>query len=128
MEQRAWTHDESPEALPSAAAYRLGCRCDDCRKANSEYMKAYRRRKVPMEVRAANTPKYHTHKGKPSPLTARNWGCAHDACLAMAGLFLDGDGVVRDTATKEADPLFGSEVPRAPRRKRPPATDLTGSN
>lgn len=118
MEQRNWTHEELPEGIPSAAAYRLGCRCDSCREKNSTYMKAYRRRKVPMEARRNGTPAYHSHKGKPSPLTARNWGCPHEVCLAMAGLFLDADGIVRHVVTKEVDQLFGVEQPRKPARKR----------
>jgi hypothetical protein len=109
LDQRQWTHSELPEARPSAAAYRLGCRCDACCTANREYMRAWRARRVQNAERPDGTAEYHNHQGKPSPTTARRWGCAQASCLAMAGLYLDPLGVVRRVVDDTVDPAFGAE-------------------
>jgi hypothetical protein len=112
LDQRQWTHEELPEARPSAAAYRLGCRCAECSTAHAAYQAAWRARRVQNEERTDGTPEYHNHQGKPSPTTARRWGCAQASCLAMAGLYLDPMGVVRRFVDDEVDPAFG-ETPAA---------------
>ena len=89
MEQRTWTHEETPNGVPSAAAYRTGCKCEACREANIKYMQAYHARKVVLEDNADGTIFYHCHKGAPSSSTAIKWGCTHPRCLKLAGLYFD---------------------------------------
>lgn len=111
-EQRQWTHEESPRGVPSASAYRLGCRCGNCTEMYRNYMKEYRRNKVPIQQNPDETAFYHTHKGQPSSNTARRWGCSHPRCLSLADLHLNEDGVVVDDATGTVDPWFGAANPQ----------------
>jgi len=103
---RQWTHDESPEMVPSAATYRLGCRCAECSEANRLYMQAYRAARVQHIERPDGTTQYHAHKGQPSKRTARAHLCIHPRCLDLAGLTLV-EGVIRDKATGAIDATFG---------------------
>lgn len=112
MEQRAWHHSESPEGEPSAAARRLGCKCDDCRTAHIAYMRMYHKNRIPAQENANGTTVYHSHKGQPSDTTARRWGCIHPRCLYLAGLYLDTDGIVRSKADDATDPTFGLPEPK----------------
>ena len=89
MEQRSWTHEETPSGLPSAAAYRTGCKCEACRQANIAYMQAYHARQVALEDNSDGTTFYHAHKGQPAANTAKKWGCIHPRCLNLAGLYFD---------------------------------------
>lgn len=104
---RNWTHEESPEAKPSAAAYRLGCRCPDCRLANSEYMRHYRASRVDQVENPDGTTMYHSHIGQPSKRTARKHMCIHPRCLDMAGLMIL-NGAVVNKATSIVDDTFGT--------------------
>ena len=83
MELRVWIHEELPEGRASAAAYREGCRCSDCREANSAYMREYRARRVREKENLDGTSVYHNHKGQPSGRTARRWHCVHPRCPAL---------------------------------------------
>lgn len=107
IENRNWVHDEAPEGKPSAAAYRLGCRCSDCKEANAVYMRAYRARRVAHVENTDGTTVYHSHVGQPSKRTARKHLCIHPRCLDLAGLALT-DGVVVNAATGVADARFGA--------------------
>lgn len=89
MEQRKWTHEETPNKVPSAAAYRTGCKCEDCRQANIRYMRLYHSRTVVQEDNPDGTTFYHVHKGAPSVTTAKKWGCIHPRCLNLGGLYFD---------------------------------------
>lgn len=113
MEQRTWTHEETPLGVPSAAAYRTGCKCDACREANIAYMKAYHARLVALEDNEDGTTFYHAHKGAPSTTTAVKWGCIHPRCLNLGSLYLDAaTGRVHRKADDSLEPAFG--VPVAP--------------
>jgi len=105
---RKWTHDESPELKPSAATYRLGCRCYECKAANSTYMAAYRAKQVEAAENLDGTAVYHSHLGQPSKRTARKWMCIHPRCLALAGLAMTPEGAVVDAVTGVADAMFGA--------------------
>ena len=107
IENRDWIHAEAPEGKPSAAAYRLGCRCSECREANAAYMRAYRMSRVAQAENKDGTTVYHSHNGQPSKRTARRWACIHPRCLNLAGLELR-DGVVVDPVTGVADATFGA--------------------
>ena len=89
MNQRVWSHTETPTGKPSAAAYRTGCKCEDCRQANITYMRLYHARIAALEDNADGTVVYHVHKGAPSRTTAIKWGCTHPRCLHLAGLYFD---------------------------------------
>ena len=108
--QRAWTHNEMPGGKPSAAARRLGCKCEECRQLQIAYMKEYRKSKVPTIDNEDGTTFYHSHKGQPSATTARTWGCIHPRCLKLAGLYLDGE-VVRLRSDDTAADEFGTPKP-----------------
>lgn len=97
MQQRTWHHSESPDGLPTAATYRLGCRCDDCGAAYRAYLAAYRASRTSRNTDGTRT--YHTHVGQPSPRTARKYRCTHPRCLHLAGLYLDHRGIVRHAGT-----------------------------
>lgn len=56
-----------------AGTYRSGCRCDECRKANTE------RCRISREQRARRTPPLEAH-GKAA--TYSNWACRCDPCKA----------------------------------------------
>lgn len=109
IENRDWIHAEAPEGKPSAAAYRLGCRCSGCREANSAYMKAYRAKRVQDKQNEDGTTVYHSHNGQPSKRTARKWMCIHPRCLDMAGLMLL-NGAVVNKHTAIVDPTFGAAI------------------
>jgi hypothetical protein len=108
IENRNWTHDENPEAKPSAATYREGCRCDGCKEANSAYMRAYRAKRVREAEAKDGTSIYHTHAGQPSKRTSRKWLCIHPRCLKLAGLALNAEGAVVSASTGVIDPTFGA--------------------
>ena len=96
---REWTHEESPEGLPSASTARLGCKCSECRAAWREYISAYRRSR---QKEAG----LHSHRGQPSKRTARRWRCTHPRCLDLAGLTVTADGTVVNLSTGRPDPFF----------------------
>lgn len=106
-DERVWVHNEAPEGKPSAAAYRIGCRCSECKEANAQYMRDYRARRVDTKENKDGTAFYHSHKGQPSKRTARNHLCVHPRCLSLAGLTLV-DGVVYNAATGIVDPKWGA--------------------
>lgn len=106
------------EGVPSRAGYQKGCRCEECRRLNTDYLAQYRRKKVPLAQVANGSPQWHTHKGQPSATTARTWGCSHDECLRQAGLYLDIEGVVRLMSNNMIDPVFGLVVPRKAGKKK----------
>lgn len=111
MEQRRWTHEESPNGVPSASAFRLGCKCEDCRQANIKYMQAYHARKVALEDNPDGTTHWHSHKGAPSASTAKKWGCIHPRCLKLAGLYYNAaTGEVRYRADDTVADGFGLPV------------------
>ena len=113
MEQRKWTHEETPNKVPSAAAYRTGCKCEDCRQANIIYMKLYHGNRVPLVDNADGTTFYHSHKGQPSGNTAKKWGCIHPRCLNLGGLYYDAaTQQVRRKADDTIEPAFG--IPKEP--------------
>jgi len=89
MEQRRWTHEETPNGVPSAGAFRTGCKCEDCRQANITYMRLYHSHRVALTDSPDGTVVYHVHKGAPSTTTALKWGCTHPRCLRLAGLYFD---------------------------------------
>lgn len=99
MEQRTWHHSENPEGEPSAATYRLGCRCTACSNAYRTYLAAYRARQSSTMKNSDGTKVYHNHVGQPSRSTARRHRCTHPRCLYLAGLYLDRDGTVRHRGT-----------------------------
>jgi hypothetical protein len=109
-DNRMWTHHESPEGKPSAAAYRLGCRCAACVEANAVYMRDYRARRVIEKANTDGTAFYHSHVGQPSKRTSRTHMCVHPRCLDMAGLRLDENGVVCDAATGIVDATWGVPI------------------
>ena len=94
---RLWTHDESPLGKPTAATYRLGCRCEECCEANRVYLRDWRTRQQHKKKDSDGGLVYHTHIGRPSAKTAKRWECRHPRCLAMAGL-REVDGTVLDAA------------------------------
>jgi hypothetical protein len=82
---REWVHGESGDGSPSAAAYRTGCRCGECRDAYREYMRRYRAGAVALAWNDDGTAVYHSHGGRPS--AAAGWdGCGHPRCMALAGI------------------------------------------
>lgn len=107
IENRDWIHAEAPEGQPSAAAYRLGCRCAQCREANAAYMRAYREQRVAQKENTDGTTVYHSHNGQPSKRTARRHHCIHPRCLNLAGLALR-DGVVVDAVSGIVDSTWGA--------------------
>ena len=107
IEDRQWIHEEAPEGQPSAAAYRLGCRCQECKNANAAYMRAYREQRVAQKENKDGTTVYHSHNGQPSRRTARRHHCIHPRCLALAGLRLEA-GVVVDATTGVVDATWGA--------------------
>jgi len=111
-EQRTWHHDETPTGQPSAAAYRTGCKCDECRTLHNTYMRLYHQKRVDEEESTDGTTVYHNHKGRPSPRTATRWGCRHPRCLHLAGLYIDHRGTIRRRTGDTPEPAFG--VPEAP--------------
>ncbi len=107
IENRQWTHEESPQGQPSAAAYREGCRCQACKDANAAYMRTYRAQRVAQAVNPDGTTVYLNHPGQPSKRTARRHHCIHPRCLDLAGLMLL-NGAVVDAATCIVDPTWGT--------------------
>lgn len=107
MNGRQWTHDEMGDGKPTAAAYRNGCRCYDCREKYREYQKAYATRRVHEMNQPDGTGVYHSHRGQPSKKTAQKHKCRHQVCLDKAGLRVDQNGFVVSIATGEIQPLFG---------------------
>ena len=105
---RNWTHDEMPEGKPSAAAYRLGCRCGECSEQNSIYMRDYRASRVAEKANTDGTATWHSHTGQPSKRTAQTHLCVHPRCLALAGLRLDDQGVVINLVTGIVDATWGT--------------------
>ena len=106
-EKRIWVHEEAPEGRPSAAAARLGCKCNDCKEALREYLRAYRASRVQHMENPDGTTVYHSHKGQPSKGTARRHLCIHPRCLDLAGLSLV-NGVVINNTTGQPDATFGA--------------------
>jgi hypothetical protein len=96
---REWSHTESPKGVPSASAYRLGCRCPECYEANKAYQAAYRARRQ-LARKEDHTTEYHSHVGQPSKRTAVKWQCVHPRCLELAELQIDAEGNVVDSAGK----------------------------
>lgn len=128
MEQRTWHHDETPLAKASAAAYRTGCKCEDCYSLYWEYIHDYRTATNALRENGDGTTAYHVHRGQPSATTARKWGCIHPRCLNLAGLYLDQEGDVRDRITDALDPAFGVPSVDAPARPRRRAGGGTGGD
>ena len=114
LEQREWTHTESPNGVPSASAYRLGCRCSDCHTEYWNYIRDYRSTSNVLRENGDGTTYYHCHKGQPSATTARKWGCIHPRCLNLAGLYLDPEGTVKNRVTDAIEEDFGTPVKPVP--------------
>jgi hypothetical protein len=110
--QRTWHHSETPQGKASAAAYRTGCPCEECRQLHIDYMKSYHQGQVANMDDADGTTTYHAHKGQPSNRTAIKWGCLHPRCLNLAGLYIDPDNTVRWKADGTVAAKFG--IPKEP--------------
>jgi hypothetical protein len=108
VEQREWVHTETPTGKPSAAAYRTGCRCEECQVKYREYQRDWRRNRVALATDGEGAVQHHCHKGPPSPRTAVRWGCVHPRCLELAGLVVDDAGMVRRAGSSVAAPNFGA--------------------
>lgn len=103
---RTWHHTETPTQQPSAAAYRTGCTCTDCRDAHRTYQHEYRHAKAALTTNPDGTTTYHNHKGQPSPTTATTHGCIHPRCLTLAGLTHDpATGLITTTDGTPAPPF-----------------------
>ena len=94
---RLWTHYELPAGKPSAAGYREGCRCDECREAMRAYNRGYAARKQLSMTTELGTTIHHSHRGRPTAKSAIKWTCRHEVCLALAGFRIIGGRVYDPT-------------------------------
>jgi len=100
MTGRLWVHAELPAGKPSAAAYREGCKCDECRQAMRDYTRGYAARRQHSMLVTNGTAAFHSHRGRPTAKSAIKWTCRHEVCLDKAGFKLV-DGRVWDPALGE---------------------------
>ncbi len=90
MTGRDWVHDELPAGRPSAAGYRQGCRCDECKEAMRVYNRGYTSRNAAELRTPGQTAVFHNHRGRPSRATALKHTCRRYDCLDKAGFIVTG--------------------------------------